>query len=671
MMRILFALFVFFSLSSLAAPSHLGLPLDGTLFRGNGSGWIVSPPTVEQHHFPTIDLSALKPMPTPGRGTLDSKDLTSFDVYRLLWEVSLRDSKHLCSEATRIFLSFSASGRVALTNCLSKALGALLWMIVWIWSSLIWALMYWTFYTVTTFTMPVVCLALLYAFTSFMVKVVEKMLAGWPVYLGKLFLRLLKACSTALFYKRNYVPEKSVKGFVSVKIPQSPPRGSVLLVQHDDDSHAGYASCVKLYDGTLALMTCEHVAMGIEGGKVASVKTSNKIPLSLFTPLLISQKGDFVLLSGPPNWESLLGCKGATFTPASQLAKSKMRFYTMEDGEWMADHGEVVSARDHWFATTLCNSEPGFSGTPIFNGKTIIGVHAGAETEENSNLMSVIPPIPGLTTPQYVYETTAPQGRLFIDEDVSVLLKSVKTQLPDIAKFISKTGKNWADYSDDDNDDYFESAVVFDEEVKPASVAAPAAPTIKFGTVPESTTEKQQWVPRAQPSSGNEKGRAVCQTNSTPVTRSKPVQEARPKVTPKATATSTPPKQPESRSVEPKLPELLKSEQDMFEKLLAKMVERIDLSAIEKKVVQVIADKAMKKPKGSPRKRSRKTSKPTSEDSTNGRYQPPHKRSPASSGADAFRATTSQNKSKEVVGAPSSSKNTPSWVKKSPASAGH
>ncbi|AQU42695.1 P1 [African eggplant yellowing virus] len=669
MVKILLALFAFFSLFSLGTPSHLGLPLDGTLFRDSGNELIASPSTAELRHFPSINLSVLRPMRSPGRETLDSKDLTFSDAYRLMWEVSLRDTKHLSLEATRILQNSFASGRATLTNCLEKALGALLWMIVWIWSSVIWAFGYWTFYMVTTFTMPVVCLALLFAFTKFMVLAAEKMLAGWPVYLGKLFLRLLKTASTALFSKRNYVPEKSVKGFISVKIPQSPPRGSVLLIQHDDGSHAGYASCVKLYDGTLALMTCEHVATGVEGGRVVSAKTRNKIPLNLFTPLLISQKGDFALLSGPPNWESLLGCKGAMFVPASQLAKSKMRFYFVENEEWMADHGEVVSARDHWFATTLCNSEPGFSGTPIFNGKTIIGVHAGSEVEENSNLMSVIPPVPGLTTPQYVYETTAPQGRLFIDEDVSVLLKSVKTRIPDIAKYVSVSGKNWADYRSDDDDDFFESSVTFEGETKPAPIAEPVTPPIQFGTVPEAPVGKQQWVPRAQPSSGNEKGRAVCQNNSTPAVRPKPTQEARPKQ--KAPATSTPPKQQESLVKEPKLPELPKSEQEMFEKLMAKMVERIDLSAIEKKVVQVVAEKAMKKPKGSPRKRSRKTSKPTSEDSTNGRYQPPHKRSPASSVADASRATTSQSKSKEVVGAPSSSKNTQSWAKKSQASAGH
>nr|WFQ96446.1 P1 [African eggplant yellowing virus] len=669
MVKILLALFALFSLYSLATPSHLGLPLDGTHFRGNGNELIASPSTVELRHFPSINLSVLRPSRSPGRGTLDSKDLTFSDAYRLMWEVSLRDTKHLSLEATRILQNSFAFGRATLTNCLEKTLGTLLWMIVWIWSSAIWVSGYWIFYIVTTFTMPVVCLALLFAFTKFMVWVAEKMLAGWPVYLGKLFLRLLKTALTALSSKRNYVPEKSVKGFVSVKIPQSPPRGSVLLIQHDDGSHAGYASCVKLYDGTLALMTCEHVAMGVEGGRVVSTKTHNKIPLNLFTPLLISQKGDFALLSGPPNWESLLGCKGAMFIPASQLAKSKMRFFFVENEEWMADHGEVVSARDHWFATTLCNSEPGFSGTPIFNGKTIIGVHAGSEVEENSNLMSVIPPVPGLTTPQYVYETTAPQGRLFIDEDVSVLLKSVKTRIPDIAKFVSISGKNWADYSSDDDDDFFESSVTFEGETKPAPVTASATPPIQFGTVPDKLTEKQQWVPRAQPSSGNEKGRAACQNNSTPVTKAKPVQEARPKQ--KAPATSTPPKQQGSLVKEPKLPELPKSEQEMFEKLMAKMVERIDLSAIEKRVVQVVAEKAMKKPKGSPRKRSRKTSKPTSEDSTNGKYQPPHRKSPASKGADASHATTSQSKSKEVVGAPSSSKNTQSWVKKSPASAGH
>nr|UKD40729.1 P1 [Tobacco vein distorting virus] len=649
-----FVLFALFSLSFSAAdvPLFQGMPRTGTA-SGNESGFHGSLFIVEPISLPAVEKV---PLPPPGSKLITNSEPhepTLRDALVLLWQVTSRDSRRLYSKAQNSLVNSCASGLAIAKTWSQGAFRSFLWAVVSIWSLSIWVIVSWIFYLVTTFTMPVVCLVLLYAFTTFMVKALQWMFTGWPTCLALLILRVGKTIFTVPRFKRNYSEEKQVKGFVSLKIPQSPPRGCVLLVQHEDGSHAGYASCVKLFDGTLALMTCHHVGTGVPKGKVASSKTTNKIPLSLFTPLISSEKGDFMLMSGPPNWESLLGCKGATFVPASQLAKSKMRFFFIEKNEWMADHGEIVGPRDHWFATTLCNSEPGHSGTPIFNGKSIVGVHAGGENEQNFNVMSTIPPIPGLTTPQYVFETTAPQGRVFTDEDLGEMLQSVHSSVPQLHKFLSKTGKNWADYSDEED---------FSVEIKNEPVQEPAAET----TPPQLDTieappvsESRQWYPRL-PETGNEKGRAVCQNNSTPASAQNKGKEKE-VVAEKAPANST----------QPKLPESADGGKECLEKLLEKMVERIDLSAIEKKVVEVLAQKAMKKPRGSQRRRRpQKTSDDISKESTNGRYQPPHKRSPALKNAEASPSTTTQSKSKVVNGAPNSSKNTRSWVKKSPASAG-
>nr|WMV94235.1 P1 protein [Pepper vein yellows virus] len=650
---IFFALFVLSSLSSSAAnvPLYQGMLRTGTP-SGNKSELQGLQYTVESILLPAVEERSRLP---PGFKPMTiSKPLepTLGDALDLLWQVTSRDFRRLFSKAQKDLQDSYAYGLTTAKAWLKEAFRGFLWTVVSLWSFGIWVIVSWIFYLVTTFTMPVVCLALLFACSTFMVKALQWMFTGWPIYLALLVLKAGKSIFTVPRFRRNYSEEKQVKGFISLKIPQSPPRGSVLLVQHEDNTHAGYASCVRLFDGTLALMTCHHVGTGVLGGKVTSTKTPNKIPLRLFTPLISSEKGDFMLMSGPPNWESLLGCKGAHFVPASQLAKSKMRFFFIEKNEWMADHGEIVGPRDHWFATTLCNSEPGHSGTPIFNGKTIVGVHAGGENEQNFNVMTTIPPVPGLTAPQYVFETTAPQGRVFTDEDLSEMMKSVKSY-PQLEKFKSPTGKNWADYPEDD--DFF-------AEVKskpaPAPVAQEAKPKSSAEEVPP-VSKSRQWYPRL-PESGNEKGRAACQINSNPAPAQEKGKEKKVEAE-KVPASPTPSKLPESAD----------GGEKYLEKLLEKLVERIDLSTIEKRVVEVVAQKAMKKPQGNQRRRRpRRTSNDTSKEATNGRYQPPHKRSQGSNNAEASPSTTTQSKSKVANGAPSSSKNTLSWERKSPASAG-
>ncbi|QQW55669.1 putative P1 protein [Pod pepper vein yellows virus] len=647
---IFFALFVLSSLSFSAANAPLwqGMLRKGTP-NGNISEFPGWPFSAELTLLPAVEERFLPP---PGSKPIiisEPHEPTLRDALDLLWQVISRDSRRLSSKAQKNFQDSCAYGLTTAKAWSKRALQSFLWTVVSLWSFGIWVIVSWIFFLVTTFTMPVVCLALLYACTEFMVKALQWMFTGWPTCLALLILKAGKNIFTVPRFRRNYSEEKQVKGFISLKIPQSPPRGSVLLVQHEDNSHAGYASCVRLYDGTLALMTCHHVGTGVPGGKVTSMKTPNKIPLRLFTPLISSEKGDFMLMSGPPNWESLLGCKGAHFVSASQLAKSKMRFFFIEKNEWMADHGEIVGPRDHWFATTLCNSEPGHSGTPIFNGKTIVGVHAGGENEQNFNVMATIPPVPGLTTPQYVFETTAPQGRVFTDEDLSEMMKSV-TSYPQLEKFKSHTGKNWADDED------------FETEVKSKPAPAPVAQEAKSKSGAEEAppvSKSRQWYPRL-PESGNEKGRAACQTNSNTAPKKEEGKKAE-VAAEKAPAQPTPSKPQESAD----------GGEKYLERLLEKLVERIDLSTIEKKVVEVVAQKAMKKPQGSQRRRRpRKTSNDTSKEATNGRYQPPHKRSQGSNNAEASPSTTTQSKSKVANGAPSSSKIIQSWERKSPASAG-
>nr|BDR95932.1 P1 protein [Brassica yellows virus] len=377
------------------------------------------------------------------------------DLLRAISQKSSSDFQNVYSLALDISSDFCQSGLKTLKSASFLAVEKFLWGLTRLWSSLILVSFSALWWLVSNFTTPVFCLALLYTVTRFMVKTVSFLFGGLPIWIILIAFSLLKKSFSALRSTPKCLYEKAIDGFKSFTIPQSPPKSCVIPITHASGNHAGYASCVKLYNGENALLTATHVLRDCPNAIAVSARgLQARIPLAEFKTIAKSDKGDVTLLRGPPNWEGLLGCKAANVITAANLAKCKATIYSLEKDGWACGYAEIVGS-DGTDAMVLSQTEEGHSGSPYFNGKTILGVHSGASKKRNYNLMAPIPSIPGLTSPTYVFETTAPQGRIFAQEDIAEI-ENLYSEYKRLQNFKSKTGTNWGDVSEDD-DIFFES----------------------------------------------------------------------------------------------------------------------------------------------------------------------------------------------------------------------
>ncbi|DAZ87620.2 TPA_asm: P1-P2 fusion protein [Piper methysticum polerovirus] len=318
-----------------------------------------------------------------------------------------------------------------------------LWILVYVWATLFWSVVRLGIHMARIFAAPICALTCMYALTRYTWKALLWIFGSSPAWIVT---SLLKTFWMALWSNPSWgwyrKEEKAVEGFTSFSIPQNPPRNCVVEFVYPDGSHLGYGVCLKLFNGTNALATAAHVAE--PGVSVRSLKTGSKIALSEFKETFNNKESDLVWFMGPPNWEGLLGVKAAQFETADRLGRSGAMFYTFDNDAWVGNNAKLVDgARGQ--VMVLSNTCFGVSGTPYFNGKTVLGVHSAAGSG-NYNLMSPIPPIPGVTCPEYKFETTAPQGRIFSDSDIAAITKAALK----IAQFQPK-GKAWADYSSDDD----------------------------------------------------------------------------------------------------------------------------------------------------------------------------------------------------------------------------
>nr|QOY46986.1 RNA-dependent RNA polymerase [Turnip yellows virus] len=381
------------------------------------------------------------------------------DLLRAISQKSSSDFQNVYSLALNISSDFCLLGLEMLKDASFLAVEKSLWGLTRLWSSLILASFSALWWLVSNFTTPVFCLALLYTVTRFMVKTVSFLFGGLPIWIISIVFSLLKKSFSALRSTPKCLYEKAIDGFKSFTIPQSPPKSCVIPITHASGNHAGYASCVKLYNGENALMTATHVLRDCPNAVAISAKgLKTRIPLAEFKTIAKSDKGDVTLLRGPPNWEGLLGCKAANVITAANLAKCKASIYSFERDGWVSGYAEIVGS-EGTDVMVLSHTEGGHSGSPYFNGKTILGVHSGASATGNYNLMAPIPSLPGLTSPTYVFETTAPQGRVFAQEDIAEI-ESLYAQAVErsnkMKNFKSKTGMNWGDMEDDE-DIFYES----------------------------------------------------------------------------------------------------------------------------------------------------------------------------------------------------------------------
>nr|WBQ21469.1 P1 [Cucurbit aphid-borne yellows virus]WBQ21511.1 P1 [Cucurbit aphid-borne yellows virus]WBQ21529.1 P1 [Cucurbit aphid-borne yellows virus]WBQ21559.1 P1 [Cucurbit aphid-borne yellows virus] len=558
------------------------------------------------------------------------RDFSSHDITLELWERGYNETRQAFSEAMQNLQNLLMSGVRQCRTGLESLLHVILQTAAYLWTSLIWATACATWYLLSKYTIEMLTLASLYISTVYMVKMAAWIFGDLPISLLKAGLSMVRGISRALWYKRSYNAEKSVEGYLSFKIPQNPPKNSVLQVQYKDGSHAGYATCVTLYNGTNGLLTAYHVA--VPGSKVVSTRNGNKVPLSEFRSIMESEKRDLVLLAGPPNWEGTLACKAVQFQSAQNLCKSKASFYAYDGEGWISSNAEIVGiAEGKTHASVLSNTDAGHSGTPYFNGRTVLGVHVGGAKDENFNYMAPIPPVYGLTSPAYEFETTAPQGRLFTQEEIEELIEEFS-----FSEITSIMGHRRFHQMHDSQRHQAE----YEYESGNGQAAASAETT----------------APDATPAVGRKSGDAQS-----------PAAPSSPKVN-----TYTPPNKRENRTATAASPTTSAST-DTLSEIKQAIMDKIDVHSIEKQVVQALADKAMKKPKSRRRgKRSSKNSQPTSQvssmPSTPGNKA--GKKPQDSTRSDSSPSFTTLNKRKARIGETKSANSTQKWVISQRASGG-
>ncbi|WBK56456.1 P1-P2 fusion protein [Triticum yellow stripe virus] len=377
------------------------------------------------------------------------------DFVQLLSAKINADSKRAALTAWNAFADLSVLVFSRLSATSHRCFGALLWFVALVWSQVLLTGFRTAVYVFTTYYLPVSYLCLLGIITRW---TYMGLMWGFGTLPALVCLTALKSILRILTFKRCF-NEKTVAGYDSYSVPQTPPKRSVIMMRRPNKEHIGYANCIRLFTGENALATVDHNLE--EGCEFYSPRTGNAIPVTQFRVVFQSNKMDVVILVGPSNWEALLGCKGVHFTTAQRLAKSPAALYLLNaDGEWRSHSAKIVGHFDN-FAQVLSNTKVGHSGAGYFYGKTLVGLHKGHPGSDfNFNLMAPLPGIPGLTSPQYIVESPPPQGLIFPEDVVDVIETTIKEARSYLDTFRHsdeihssrkqwKSGIAWADLEDE------------------------------------------------------------------------------------------------------------------------------------------------------------------------------------------------------------------------------
>ncbi|AZP56278.1 RNA-dependent RNA polymerase [Faba bean polerovirus 1] len=358
-----------------------------------------------------------RPLPQIFKSPLEEVTYTS--IFKTLWQKISGDMQMSLNLAKTISKDYLTRGACISRDAISSFIQSSAWAITWLWSWILLRTISWVLQVLINNTMLLVSLGLLGTCTVFMAKLLHLLFGSFSVWIVVPVWKTLRFLTSSSSKKGSKVKkEKMVKGFGSYDMMMSPPKNCILEVMHDNGQHSGYASCVLLASGELALLTSFHLYE--DADSVYSRKTGNKIPIGEFKPIAGSQNGDLLLLAGPPNWTGLLGCKSVQLITMKSLAGGDARIFYLKNGEWYSGVAKIQGRNERHgfnFVDVLSNTEPGFSGTPYFIGNKIAGVHTGGCAEDNVNLMAAIPSLDGITASRYVFETTAPKGKIF-DQDL-------------------------------------------------------------------------------------------------------------------------------------------------------------------------------------------------------------------------------------------------------------
>nr|WFF64107.1 MAG: P1 protein [Cereal yellow dwarf virus RPS] len=600
----------------------------------SGGAW----PLVTPHSLPVAgEKCTLTCAPCPVRSITEP---SYKDLLQQLWVKAWLDSRALC------FTAVDSSSRFLkhayeLSSATARALfGQVLWFAVYLWTNVLLQTARIVCSVVAGYYLQVASLISLGIITSWIYKILRWTFGTLPaslcIRLGKSIFRVLTC--------RKFFNEKSVAGFDSYSIPQSPPKKSVITLRRADKTHVGFAVCIRLFNNSNALVTSEHNLR--EADAFYSPRTQRAIKLAEFKVIFRDADLDVAIVAGPDNWESAFGCGSVHFTTHDRLAKCPAQIYVIDGEDWRAHSAKVVGHFDN-FAQVLSNTKPGFSGAGYFHGKTLLGVHKGhAGKDYNFNLMAPLPAIPGLTSPKYEIESDPPQGLIFpseVAEEITKTIQSVYNDFLKLDKSIHSKGKEWkggvawADLEDESG------------KSGNAKAAASAVPTAAPKAKAVTSATKKVAAPSLQKEPPRQGASQPTPTTST-TTPCSPV----------AIATSPDTSVPSGMS-----------QQDVMQNLMSLLVQRIDMSKIEKSIIDQVAAQALKKPRG--KRGSNKKRAPgnnTSPMSTPGIYQPPNKRSQGSKGLENSPPSTIPVPDQQQPGGSVSAPNTRSWVRKQKVSGG-
>uniref|UniRef100_A0AB39A5D5 P1 n=1 Tax=Foeniculum vulgare polerovirus TaxID=2885085 RepID=A0AB39A5D5_9VIRU len=569
--------------------------------------------------------------------------------FRMLWsevlQRALEPSRRASLEAVRILTSYWGFFSSMLTMRASD------WTVLFLDSSIqSLYLLSWTgikiiFQLATVFTIPCLLFGFLCLYLSLIWKVMQWVYRWSAVRVGfwlvlmtfKLTKLLLMSCMSCLttridrkqqwsnFKNECFVNERAVEGFISITIPQSPPKNCVLnLAQRTSPTtlhHLGYATCVSLHNGENGLLTSHHLLTEVDDVCVQSFRNGQAMDIDeRFKILFVDKRRDLVILAGPLGWESALACGSVPIITKNSLCQGPTRHFKNKSGIWSENNAKLIGDYQGEFITVLSNTEGGDSGAPYFIGKCVAGVHKGHTgiKDDNFNLASPIPNIPGLTTSKLVFETSAPMGKIFREEEVKVLRRAQKAVYRGAGKWQLVEDGVYMDDLVDRRDFILESNT---------PSAPPLYPSIDL--------------------SGNGESSTVCLTNGL----SEP--------TPKKLSVETP----------------NELGGNITEALLTKLAAMVDPQALLKAAADkmVKANKPRRKRGKRGGKQQQKASEPISETSTPGqqKYKPPHQRkSQVSVAAAPFPSSTTQNRKEKRNGGEESRSSTLSWRPKSQGLAG-
>ncbi|ANF99514.1 P1-P2 fusion protein [Pepo aphid-borne yellows virus] len=469
-MNMLFVLFFSLSLSLCGAT----LPASGTAliqpqplnFNSSFDGllsaeWVSPPPEVRW-----IEGTLQRP---PQEQEETSCDYSYRTIFQKLQENIQEDGKKLWLEGHQQLRDFSTNTYNLLRESVSDVCTLLIDSIIFLWSFILWGVVWCVFRFVKTYFLRALTIAFLVACTACMAKCLRALsglLAPFPRlllsvinFIYSVFLGMLTPFQSSKTRKTNCW-EKQLKGWNSFEIPMNPPSKSVIEITYDNGSHCGYAVTVQTYKKTAsgafesAVLTSLHCLDGGDEKFLFSRRTGQGIPLAQCTTLAVWKSLDLCLLTPPANFQSTLGVKPCPMVCMDRLAGCDASFFRLnQEGAWSMTNCKLLGAQKDGSVAVLVNSQPGHSGSPFFNGKNVLGVLRGPDPDNNFNIMNPIPAIEGLTVPELRFETTAPTGKLFTDDN---LMKALAEEYTRMKNFVPASGKAWADY--DSDEEYFEAA---------------------------------------------------------------------------------------------------------------------------------------------------------------------------------------------------------------------